>query len=457
MILDLGKIRSNFKGGWSIATQYEYNDVVRYGAHTWIFIGPSPFTATLATQNPQADTANWTIQLRGFNNRGVWSATTTYLIGEVVKYGARLYQALATSTGAPPPNANWSLVLEGLQYEGYYSSIIQYQMSDVVSYGGNLYISTADTLGNLPVDNTKWSVFLSGLSNQGVWLANTPYAPNQFVTYNNVVYLCIAPVNSAIPPIADNTDWQVLISSNGYGGSSSTSNAIATGSKTFVVGPGLAYLVGSRVHVQSAANYANFMEGPITAYSAGSITIAVDSIGGTGTFTDWQFTLPTGSNGLNGTNGAGYKATSATSLAIATGSQAFNIGAGFAYVPGNRARAVSQANSANYMEGAVLSYVGAVLTLSIDHIGGSGTFADWNITERGEPAPARILGTATLVAGTVSVANTSVVAGSKVFHSRASLSGTPGFAYVTLAPGTGFTIISGNGADTSTFNWELII
>ena len=32
-ILDLGKFRFDFKGAWSSATEYERNDVVRYGGN----------------------------------------------------------------------------------------------------------------------------------------------------------------------------------------------------------------------------------------------------------------------------------------------------------------------------------------------------------------------------------------------------------------------------------------
>ena len=60
-------------------------------------------------------------------------------------------------------------------------------------------------------------------------------------------------------------------------------------------------------------------------------------------------------------------------------------------------------------------------------------------------------GTATLVAGTVTVANTSVTANSRIFLTSQADGGTPGFLRVSArVAATSFTITSSNGADTST-------
>jgi hypothetical protein len=72
-------------------------------------------------------------------------------------------------------------------------------------------------------------------------------------------------------------------------------------------------------------------------------------------------------------------AASTTSLAVGTGSKAFTIGTGYAYGAGTPVRATSRANIANYMDGTVASYSGGVLTVTVATIGGSGTYADWDI------------------------------------------------------------------------------
>lgn len=65
-------------------------------------------------------------------------------------------------------------------------------------------------------------------------------------------------------------------------------------------------------------------------------------------------------------------------------------------------------------------------------------------------------GTATLVAGAVTVANTSVTINSRIFLTSNADGGTPGFLRVSArVAGTSFTITSSSGTDTSTVAWEI--
>jgi len=71
-----------------------------------------------------------------------------------------------------------------------------------------------------------------------------------------------------------------------------------------------------------------------------------------------------------------------------------------------------------------------------------------------EGANAR-MGQSTLAAGTVTVANTSVTANTRIAVFRQTAGGTLGHLSVTKDPGTGFTITSSSGTDTSTVAWVL--
>lgn len=77
--------------------------------------------------------------------------------------------------------------------------------------------------------------------------------------------------------------------SAGYGGTSATSLAIGTGSKVFTTQANLAYN-GARVRAASAAAPANFMSG-ICTYSGTTLTMTADATGGSGTKTDWVFSI----------------------------------------------------------------------------------------------------------------------------------------------------------------------
>jgi len=63
------------------------------------------------------------------------------------------------------------------------------------------------------------------------------------------------------------------------------------------------------------------------------------------------------------------------------------------------------------------------------------------------------LGVATLVAGTVTVANTSITATSRIFITRSAAGGTLGHLTVTKNAGVGFTVTSSSPTETSTVEW----
>jgi hypothetical protein len=69
--------------------------------------------------------------------------------------------------------------------------------------------------------------------------------------------------------------------------SSATSITIGTGSKSFTTSAGLTVSTTQRYRVYSLANPANFMAG-LASYSGTTFTLTSDTVGGSGTFTDWQ-------------------------------------------------------------------------------------------------------------------------------------------------------------------------
>lgn len=97
----------------------------------------------------------------------------------------------------------------------------------------------------------------------------------------------------------------------------------------------------------------------------------------------------------SGTPGAGYGATSTTSLAnAASGSKAFTISTGKAFLAGARIRATS-ASTGHWMEGVVTAYASTTLTVTMDYSdGNTGTYNDWNINVAGEKGSTGATGSA---------------------------------------------------------------
>lgn len=163
---------------------------------------------------------------------------------------------------------------------------------------------------------------------RGAWDSGTEYAVNDVVTLNGSSYICVSGHTNHTPP--NTTYWQVLASKGdpggtgptgaGYGGTSTTSLAIGTGSKAFTTQSGLAYTNGARVRASSAANTANWMEGLAT-YSGTTLTIEVDKTNGSGTHADWNLNIvgQPGAGDLSSANNLSdlaNAATAATNLGV---------------------------------------------------------------------------------------------------------------------------------------------
>ena len=96
----------------------------------------------------------------------------------------------------------------------------------------------------------------------------------------------------------------------GYNSFTSTSSvAIGTGSKTFttnLAATATAFVAGMRIRIASTVTPSNFMEGVITSFTASSLVVNVDLVGGSGTLASWAIgiTGAVGSVGPQGPTGA---------------------------------------------------------------------------------------------------------------------------------------------------------
>lgn len=108
--------------------------------------------------------------------------------------------------------------------------------------------------------------------------------------------------------------------------SSTSSNSIELGSKTFAYSSvSLGWSIGTRLRAINSSNLSQWMEGNATNVQSTSVTINVDSISGSGTFTSWNIGIigtqgATGSTGPQGSPGGATGATGANGLLGATGS-----------------------------------------------------------------------------------------------------------------------------------------
>jgi hypothetical protein len=146
-IIDLGKFRFNWMGDFDIATEYERNDVVKYGGNVYVYTLNAAATGNLPT-----DTDFWALMLEGFNYRGDWATGTSYELSDLVTFGGKVYLALRDTVGDNPATStlDWEVFVEGIQYEGEWSSATGYQVGDVVKYGGVVYIALTNSTNSTP-------------------------------------------------------------------------------------------------------------------------------------------------------------------------------------------------------------------------------------------------------------------------------------------------------------------
>jgi len=160
-LIDLGKLRFYWADTWNSATEYELNDVVKYGGNAYVYTNALATTGNLPT-----NTTYWKTMVEGINFLGVYSTGTAYKPGDSVTHGGNLYLCENPTTGNTPPNATyWSKIASGIQYEGTFNSSTNYQKDDIVSYGGSVYIALQDTITNAPSSSTNtayWAKLVDG-------------------------------------------------------------------------------------------------------------------------------------------------------------------------------------------------------------------------------------------------------------------------------------------------------
>lgn len=148
-----------------------------------------------------------------------------------------------------------------------------------------------------------------GFNLRGAYDNATTYSYGDVQTTSGSSYIYISDTPSAGHAAPNTTYWQLLASigatgatgaagSNGtngtngagYGGTSTTSLAIGTGSKAFTTQSGLAYTNGARVRATASSDATKWMEGTAT-YSGTTLTITVDTTSGSGTIASWNLNV----------------------------------------------------------------------------------------------------------------------------------------------------------------------
>lgn len=156
--------------------------------------------------------------------KGDWTATTSYIKDDIVKFGSSSWVCIRSHTAtsfqsdqdflANPGDTDfspaWIKMTDGATYRGLWSQATLYNPGDIVLYGGNLYsVVTSFTSSAVFEDNfSNLSYYIESINWTGEWSENTRYGQGDLVRYGGKIYKCVlghtSSTSSDGPEVGDN-------------------------------------------------------------------------------------------------------------------------------------------------------------------------------------------------------------------------------------------------------------
>lgn len=113
--------------------------------------------------------------------KGPWSASTSYVKDDVVRYHGSAYICISAHTSTvifADDLSRWQAMIYGasLAVEAY-DPTATYLEGDSAVYNGSIYVAKGTTTGNTPTDPTHWSFFVGSMSQQQTYAVTTDIIP----------------------------------------------------------------------------------------------------------------------------------------------------------------------------------------------------------------------------------------------------------------------------------------
>ena len=247
----ISRLRYTWKGAWTENTDYNRDDVIRYGGSTWACIRQHTATDFNLDQEYKADNTDTDVQpawekiADGYKFRGAWAASTDYDANDIVKYAGGLYLVVTAFTSQTVFDDDLQYLSSYLEYpnfRGDWQELIRYGVGDVVAYNGNVYIcvrshdSSVDEEGievgnNDGADDSTgetWQLYFQGIEFRGNYQSETIYRLNDLVIYLGSVIKCTQSFISTTT--FDSSKWTVLLGGSEFSQDWSASSVYGYGS-----------------------------------------------------------------------------------------------------------------------------------------------------------------------------------------------------------------------------------
>lgn len=234
--IDLGKLRFLYREGYSSSTTYSYNDVVKNGGNSYVYINGAAASGKSCT-----DTAYWSPLVDGMSASGAWSSSTAYGINDLVKHGGVYYRATDANTNEEPPNATyWEVFVDGYNFRNAWATTTDYKVGDSIIHEGQSYRAlTNHTSGTFLADflASDWQRYSAGVNNRGAYVVATDYFIGDLATLGSVpnrdIYMCTADHTSHATEdptgATESTNWTMWINGQLVGSAAINAFAYFTG------------------------------------------------------------------------------------------------------------------------------------------------------------------------------------------------------------------------------------
>ena len=198
----LGRLKFKWRGDWSASTAYVIDDIVKYGANSYVCV-VNHTSAASETSFYSSDLSNWELHTEGLSQRQDWQPATWYKLNDVVRYGNDQYRCVIAHTAiATMQFSNWVPYVTGFNFEDSWSAATAYQKGDIVTYGGYSYVSTGETTGQEPnLNPSVWEILTTGFLAQGSYNSAEVYEPGNVVRYGGNTYSCKVTTTTEVRPI----------------------------------------------------------------------------------------------------------------------------------------------------------------------------------------------------------------------------------------------------------------
>jgi len=213
----IGRLKFNWRGVWVVSTAYVIDDIVKFGANTYVCTTNHTSTAS-ETNFYVGDLSNWSLHTEGLSLKGAWETNTFYKQNDIFKYGNTQYRVIASHTSGNAftftPGGVQALeeYLESFNFENTWDNTTEYQAGDVVTFGGYTYVSKSINTNKAPATNTSdWDILTTGFNVVGEWNSGTNYIQGDVVKFGGASFVAVVNNLNNSPSSGGSSVWKLVV------------------------------------------------------------------------------------------------------------------------------------------------------------------------------------------------------------------------------------------------------